>query len=225
MTPNGNIAAIFDLDKTLLSGTTGTMVITWLRRSGRLGEFMPRRQMPGVALSMALFRLGLIDATRAMQIMARTARGKSVAAMWAMVDDWFVQMVVHTVTPGATERVAWHMDAGHLPIICTASSQFSAMPVARHLGIEHALYSEWQHQGGVMTGGLRLPIVYGNGKVHWLRRWAAEQRIELGASYFYTDHISDLPLLELVGHPAAVNPDPDLRALAEARGWPVYMWY
>lgn len=218
-------AAIFDLDKTLLSGSTGTMVIQWLRRSGRLGEFMPPRRMPGVFLSTILFRLGLLDATRAMQAMALTARGKSVADMWAMVDDWFVEMVVHTITPGASERVEWHKAQGHLPVICTASSQFSAIPVARHLGIDHALYSEWQHQNGIMTGGLRLPIVYGNGKVHWLRRWAADQRVDLDASFFYTDHISDLPLLELVGHPAVVNPGPDLRALAEERGWPVHMWY
>jgi phosphoserine phosphatase len=69
------------------------------------------------------------------------------------------------------------------------------------------------------------PVCYGQGKVVWAERFAAEWDVDLAASYFYTDSISDLPLLERVGHPIAVNPDTRLRRLARARRWPVELFY
>jgi phosphoserine phosphatase len=68
-------------------------------------------------------------------------------------------------------------------------------------------------------------VCYGQGKVVWAERFAAEHDVDLAASYFYTDSISDLPLLERVGHPVVVNPDLRLRRLARKRGWPLEMFY
>ena len=82
-----------------------------------------------------------------------------------------------------------------------------------------------QSEDGRLTGAIEPPACYGTGKVVWARRFAAEHGVDLGASYFYTDSISDLPLLEQVGHPVAVNPDPRLRRLATRRGWPIQMFY
>jgi phosphoserine phosphatase len=80
-------------------------------------------------------------------------------------------------------------------------------------------------QDGRLTGRVVPPVCVGTGKIVWAERFAAEHDVDLSASFFYTDSISDLPLLERVGHPVAVNPDPRLRRLAAARGWPVERFY
>ncbi|MGD8627079.1 MAG: haloacid dehalogenase-like hydrolase, partial [Anaerolineae bacterium] len=78
---------------------------------------------------------------------------------------------------------------------------------------------------GRLTGEIEPPPCYGQGKVVWAERFAREHAVDLSASYFYTDSISDLPLLERVGQPVAVNPDPRLRRLARARGWQITRFY
>lgn len=77
---------------------------------------------------------------------------------------------------------------------------------------------------GRLTGRVDRPICYGPGKVEHARRWAADHGIDLGASWFYSDSRSDLPMLEAVGSPEVVNPDPRLGFVARRRGWPIHRW-
>ncbi len=219
------IAAIFDLDHTLVAASTGTLVLRYVRETGIFNEYLERRAVASIVAGTLLYKVGAWDATRIMQTTARIARGIPLPVMWHMVERWFDEQLRHMLAPGALERLAWHVEEGHLPIICTASSQFSALPVARHLGIAHAIYSEWEDDGTEMTGTVRLPIAYGTGKVFWLRRMAAEHGFRLNDAYFYTDDVSDMPLLQCVGHPYAVNPSKRLRAMAGRNGWPILTWY
>ncbi|MBV7335429.1 HAD-IB family hydrolase [Chloroflexi bacterium TSY] len=124
----------------------------------------------------------------------------------------------------AKEKLAWHRDQSHLPVICSAASQFSVLPVAEHLDIQHSIHTTWLVSDGHLTGRLKQPIVYGLGKVHWIEQWCKEHRVNLARSYFYSDSISDRPLLELVGHPIAVNPDVKLEQFARQQSWPVLWW-
>ena len=219
------IAAIFDLDHTLVAASTGTLVMRYMRETGILNQYLDRRAVARAVVGTLLYKSGMWDATRLMQTTARLVRGIPGATMWQMVERWFDDQVRHMLAPGALERLAWHVSQGHLPIICTASSQFSAVPVARHLGIAHTVSSEWLDDGLEMTGSVRLPIAYGTGKVYWLRRMAAAQGWQLSDSYFYSDDLSDMPLLQTVGHPAAVNPSKALRAAAARHNWPILTWY
>lgn len=219
------IAAIFDLDDTLLSESTGRSIIRYLRESKVAKGRVRKRDVALVLGSTLLYHYGALDVTRLMQVTARLVRGLEVVEMWRVVDRWFNEVVVKTLAPGALDRLAWHCEQGHLPVICTASSQFSALPVARHLGIEHVVYTPWLDDGVRMTGQVELPLAYGAGKVYWMRRWAAANGVQLEDAYFYSDHPSDLPLLELVGHPAAVNPYPGLEKIARERDWDVVKWY
>lgn len=223
--PDRPIAAIFDLDHTLVAASTGRLVLRYMRETGIFNQYLQRRAVARVVGGSLLYKAGAWDATRLMQTTAAIVRGIPLATMWQMVERWFNEQLRHVLAPGALEQLEWHMGEGHVPIICTASSQFSALPVARHLGIPHAVYSEWLDDGAAMTGRVRLPIAYGAGKVYWLRRWAAEQGLSLGDAYFYTDDVSDMPLLQVVGHPAAVNPSRALRAAAGRHGWPILTWY
>lgn len=217
-------AAIFDLDSTLLDDASGRLFARYLRREKRLQEFIRRRDMPLLAAVITAYQLGLLNATRAAQQTAKVVAGLQVDYFWQTVRTWFDVMLVNHITDGGRDAVAWHAAQGHTMLICSASSQFSVRPVAEHLKIPHYICSEWLTSGDRLTGGVRLPIVYGEGKVLYVRRWAEQFNIDLRNSYFYTDHISDRPLLELVGNPVAVTPDSDLLRLSTERGWRVNRW-
>lgn len=219
------IAAIFDLDDTLLSGSSGRLFFTYLRRNHLYPRFFRLRNAMPLIAAFLLYRLGRADATATMQRSASIARGIAVADIWAVVQSWFDDVLVHAITPAGREQVVWHQEQGHIPVICSASSQFAVQPVADYLGIEHTIYTEWLSEDGRLTGLVREPIVYGEGKVYWASLWAAEQQVDLSASYFYSDHISDQPLLEVVAFPIAVNPEPRLARLARNRAWPILDWH
>ena len=89
------------------------------------------------------------------------------------------------------------------------------------LGIGHFLVTELVVRDGRFTGQVIEPVCYGRGKAYWAERFAAEHGVDLARSYFYTDSITDLPVLDRVGHPRVVHPDPRLRRLAQRRGWQV----
>jgi phosphoserine phosphatase len=96
--------------------------------------------------------------------------------------------------------------------------------LARELGIDHVLATELEVQGGHFTGKLRAPMGYGHGKLVLAERLAAAQGFALDDATFYSDSITDLPLLERVREPVAVNPDARLRRLARQRGWRIETW-
>ena len=105
--------------------------------------------------------------------------------------------------------------------ILTSATRYLAAPLAADLGIEHILVTQLVVRDGRFTGEAVRPVCYGDGKMYWAERFAAAEGLELDQSYFYTDSITDLPVLERVGEPRVVNPDPRLRRLAVRRGWPV----
>jgi putative phosphoserine phosphatase/1-acylglycerol-3-phosphate O-acyltransferase len=218
------IAAIFDLDDTILRGSSGRLFVQYLRRKRLFSRYFRLRNMMPVVASYLLYRLGRRDATQTMRRSAMAARGILVDDLWMVVNPWIEEVLVPAIAPAAQERLAWHRSEGHLPVICSASSQFAVPPVANYLGIEHVVFTEWLVENGRLTGRVREPVVYGVGKVHWMKLWAAEEQVSLAESYFYSDHISDQPLLELVAWPTAVNPDARLAELALQRGWPVQNW-
>jgi HAD superfamily hydrolase (TIGR01490 family) len=115
-----------------------------------------------------------------------------------------------------------HLEQGHVVAIVSASTQFAVGPLAAHLGIPGQFVStRLESESGKLTGRVVPPVCFGPGKVVWAERFASEHGVDLDRSYFYTDSISDLPLLERVDHPIVVNPDPRLWRLARQKGWPV----
>lgn len=218
------IAAIFDMDDTLLNGSSGRMLFDWLRQKKMLSPYFRRRDIPQVIGAALLYKLNLLDPSWFLLRMGRAAAGADAAEMWAISRRWFREMLVPAISPDGVKRLKWHTAQGHLPVICSGSSQFAVELVAGHLGIEQTVCTEWLIENGKLTGELRQPLAYGEGKVHWMERWAEANRVDLAGSYFYTDHISDRPLLERVAHPVAVNPDPKLARLAKKEGWDVLAW-
>ncbi len=135
-------------------------------------------------------------------------------------------MLRHYISDGGRERMRRHREQGHHVAIVSASTPYAVKPVARALDLEDAyIATELEVDGGCFTGRIREPACYGAGKVERALEYAARHGIDLERSYFYSDSASDLPLLEAVGHPVAVNPNRKLRKIAAARGWPVLRFY
>jgi HAD superfamily hydrolase (TIGR01490 family) len=220
----GKKGVIFDLDGTLLDDSSGRLFQRYLRRNGLLKEFVRRRDMPLLTGMIAAYQLGLVSATRAAEHTAKVVAGLQVDYFWQIVRAWFDDMLVNHITQGGKEAVEWHASQGHEMLICSASAQFSVRPVAEYLKIPHVICTEWLSAGGRLTGRVRLPIAYGEGKVLYVRNWAEKLNVDLRQTYFYTDHISDQPLLEVVGSPVAVAPDNELLRLSQERGWRIDQW-
>ena len=114
-----------------------------------------------------------------------------------------------------------HLEAGDKVAIVTATNRFITGPIAARLGVDTLLATECEMRDGRYTGRLTDIPCFQEGKVQRIERWLAETEQSLEGSYFYSDSRNDLPLLERVTHPVAVDPDPVLRAIAEERGWQV----
>ena len=97
-------------------------------------------------------------------------------------------------------------------------------PLASHLGIDHTMHTHMEVVDGTFTGRVVQPVCFGEGKIYWLQQLIESQGLDLAKSWFYTDSITDLPLLDLVGHPVVVNPDPLLHREARRRCWPVHLF-
>jgi HAD superfamily hydrolase (TIGR01490 family) len=129
--------------------------------------------------------------------------------------------VLPRLYPQMLERAYAHQDAGIAVYIITAASQEMAEVLAHVLGFEGGLGSRSEVVDGRYTGRPAGPFNYREGKVQAMRELAERERIDLEASYAYSDSESDLPMLRVVGHPIVVNPDSELRGIAEAEGWEV----
>ena len=218
----GRVAALFDLDKTLLDTSSGQLYARYLYRHGQMG----RGELARVIWWGLLSNLGLLDMRDLIPKLLSQAAGDDEGEMRRLCDRWFVEDVVPHVTESGIRQVDHHRAAGHVLALVSASTQYVVEPMAAYLGFPgQFVCTHLESQDGVLTGRIIPPPCYGQGKVVWAERFAAEHDVDLSASYFYSDSISDLPLLERVDHPVAVNPDPRLRRLARKRGWPVQRFY
>ncbi len=125
------------------------------------------------------------------------------------------------VYPEMLQTAFAHQDAGRRAYIVTAASHNVAELTAHVLVLDGGIGTHYEVEDGVYTGRLIGPMNYGEGKAVAMRRMATEEGIDLAASYAYSDSVSDLPMLRVVGHPVAVNPDRDLLRIAREEGWQV----
>jgi len=216
------VAALFDMDKTLLDASSGPLYARYLYRHGQIG----RSRLLQVVWWVLLSRLGLLDMHALFPRMLVEATGEDEQQTRALSDRWFVEDVLPHLTESGRNKVAEHQAQGHLVAIVSASTQYAVGPLAAHLGLPgNYVCTHLESSEGRLTGRLVPPVCFGSGKVVWAQRFAAERGVDLDASWFYTDSISDLPLLERVAHPVAVNPDLRLGRLARRRGWPIVKFY
>lgn len=213
------VCAYFDIDGTLISGSTLALYLGWLRELGlmRRGDGL---RVLGYEL---LYRLGLLRIEQAYGWLGRRTSGLGTEELTREGERWCEETLVAQLFPAALRCIEEHRRQGHRVALLTASVSFISIPLARKLGIpkEDVLCTWFEQEQGRLSGRVREPICYGTGKVHHAREHARAQGCDLSRSFFYSDSVSDLPMLEEVGHPRVVNPDRLLRAQARWRGWEV----
>jgi len=213
--------ALFDLDNTLLSGDSDFEWAQFLISKGVLDREVHEAKNQAFYDD---YKAGTLDIHAFLEFqlapLARHAREE--------LDAWHREFLETRIRPliGAPARalVARHLDAGDLCAIVTATNSFVTGPICREFGIPHLVATVPAHEGGQFTGAPRGTPAFRAGKIARVEAWLEALGLWWGAfaeSWFYSDSLNDLPLLEKVSHPVAVDPDDTLRAHAVARGWPI----
>lgn len=211
------VAALFDVDGTLIARNSASLYMRHLRQTGQAR----RRDVARTLYYLAQYKLGLLDVDRALMVSLGWIRGRNEAAIRADCETWYAGEIRRHLIPAMVATVEAHRRAGHVVAILTSATRYLAGPLGADLGIHHLLVTQLVVRDGFFTGEAVMPVCYGGGKTYWAERFAAAEGVDLDGSYFYTDSITDLPVLERVGEPRVVNPDPRLRRVARRRGWPV----
>lgn len=213
-------AALFDMDRTLVRIDTATLYVRYQRDKGEASL----RDALRVAWWMLQYSFGVIDAERVAEQALRSFRGKEEVWLRKTCEQWFVDYVKPHVATAGRAAVERHRAAGDFVAIVTGTTPYAALPLARELGIEHVVATQLEIEDGRFTGRVAPPMSYGKGKIVLTERLAQEQGFSLAEATFYSDSITDLPLLEHVRTPIVVNPDRRLRRIARARNWPIEIW-
>jgi HAD superfamily hydrolase (TIGR01490 family) len=212
-------AAFFDLDRTLMAGSSAYHFGRAVYKAGGLS----RAQLARDALEQIRFRLqGSTDAAvnALMDRVMAAIKDTPVSELAHMRPD-AIAGILPRIYPQMLEVVREHQDAGRACYIVSAASNEIVQVLAVVVAMDGAIGTVSEIRDGVYTGKLGGPFVYGEGKARAMREFAAERGIDLSGSWAYSDSASDLPMLEAVGHPVAVNPDAELAGVARREGWEV----
>jgi HAD superfamily hydrolase (TIGR01490 family) len=212
-------AAFFDLDRTLMVGSSG---IFFARAAFETG-MISRGRLARDVYENVRFRLRGSTDERADAVRRRV--GEMISGVPVRDLERLAPRVLAGVLPRLypqmLERAYEHQEQGRRVYIVTAALQEMADMLAHVLAFDGGLGSRLEVIDGRYTGRPAGPFNYREGKVHSLRALAAREQIDLAASYAYSDSESDLPMLRAVGHAVVVNPDPDLRRIAAQEGWEI----
>lgn len=210
--------ALFDLDNTLLGGDSDHAWGDYLCERGILDPIAYKSRNDA-------FYQDYLNGTLDLQAYLAFSMEILAATEPAQLDQWHAEFMRDCIEPimlpKALALLQQHRNAGDQLVIITATNRFVTAPIARRLGVQVLLATECEMQGGRYTGRSTDIPCFREGKVTRLARWMLENGFTLEDSYFYSDSMNDLPLLEQVTHAVAVDPDPNLQAEAEKRGWPV----
>jgi HAD superfamily hydrolase (TIGR01490 family) len=213
--------ALFDLDNTLLAGDSD---YEW-------GQFMCDRGLVERAAYEAQnrafyeqYQAGTLDIHEYLGFALRPLASRSADELARWHDEFMRARIRPMIRPPARALVRRHLQSGELCAIITSTNSFVTGPIAREFGIEHLIATEPEMAGGRFTGRVAGQPCFREGKILRLEQWLGRRGLRLARvqrSTFYSDSHNDLPLLERVSHPVAVDPDETLEAEARRRGWPI----
>ncbi|HEY6637888.1 MAG TPA: HAD-IB family hydrolase [Solirubrobacterales bacterium] len=216
----GKGAAFFDLDKTLMAGSSGMVFARVANRKG----FVPRGQLAKWGLDHLRYRLrGSSDEqTNAVLEVAKRIFAEIPERDVERMAPEVLAGILPRIYPLMLDEVHRHQDEGRATFIVSAAGNDLVKTLAAVLGMEGGIGTRWAvGSDGKYTGEMEGPFVYGNGKVEAMRQFADKHDIDMDASYAYSDSVSDLPMLRSVGNAVVVNPDGPLVEIARQEGWRV----
>jgi putative phosphoserine phosphatase/1-acylglycerol-3-phosphate O-acyltransferase len=210
------IAAVFDVDRTLLPGTTAERLFLW---------YLIRERVLGARAAIETLRFAVLrgggDPVRAVREHRPYFRGQRAAGMKGLGRRCFQELIRPRLAGDGIERVRFHIAAGHRTVLLSGSLPYILQPMAVELGVDDLICSRLDEVDGRLTGRLVGLHPYGAAKAALIRRFAERERVDLDASFCYADHHSDEGILRLFGHPVCVNPTNRLRGIAQRLSWPV----
>ncbi|HMT04656.1 MAG: HAD-IB family hydrolase [Solirubrobacterales bacterium] len=212
-------AAFFDLDKTLMAGSSGMQFAKAARERGLIS----RAQIFRWGRDHIRYRIkGATDdeTSEILKVARETLSGVAyleISRMWPEV----LAGILPRIYPEVLSEVHRHQDEGRLTYIVSAAGSDMVESLAQVLGMDGGIGTKYVVENGAYTGGLDGPFVYGRGKVVAIENLGKEIELDLEGSWAYSDSASDLPMMELVGNAVAVNPDAPLLEKARLEGWKV----
>ncbi len=207
---------LLDLDNTLLSGDTDVEWLDFLVEQGVLPE-SAREENRGMD---ERYRSGRADALAYVRFYLRYYPPHDMEKLLELRDRFIPARIEPCMLPKARELI--QQNRRNLVAIVTATNRFLVEPIARGFGIEHLIATQPEIRDGRFTGDIVGPPCMKEGKISWVESWLAGRKTSLKdfrESWFYSDSINDVPLLERVTHPVAVDPDARLAEVARQRGW------
>jgi HAD superfamily hydrolase (TIGR01490 family) len=220
--PDPSAGAFFDVDNTLMRGAS---IYHFARGLAARKMFGPR-DLAELAWKQVYFRVrgaenpDHIDAAR--EAALAFVAGHKVSDIVALCEEIYDEDMANRIWEGTRELAQRHLEAGQRVWLVTATPVELASIIARRLGFTGALGTVAESVDGEYTGRLVGGLLHGPAKAAAIRALAVREGLDLSRCAAYSDSANDFPMLELVGHPAAVNPDADLRAQARAQGWPIH---
>lgn len=212
--------AFFDLDHTVLSENSGRILIAEARKDGLIER---RVVVEGIFLS-ALYHIGLLSPQRIMNKMASWLEGIPEERFIRFVNHIFEKKLKPIIRYKAREAVQFHQNSQGHTVILSAATNYICNPVRDSLDMADVICSRMEVIDGYFSGKAMGAYCYGDEKLKRIRDYCQEHLFRLEEAYYYADSISDLQVLESVGHPICISPDKKLREIAQKKGWQIITW-
>jgi HAD superfamily hydrolase (TIGR01490 family) len=210
--------ALFDLDNTLLTGDSDYLWGTFLVEQGVVDGHSYERENDRFYQE---YKEGRLDIFEFLRFSLRPLRENEPDRLFALREAFLRQKIDPIIPPASRQLIEKHRAAGDELLIITATNAFVTAPIAERFGVENLIATEPEVIEGRYTGGVSGEPCFREGKVNRLELWLKQHQMDLRGSWFYSDSHNDLPLLERVDNPVAVDPDETLAELARQRGWPI----
>lgn len=208
--------AIFDLDNTLISTDSDHAWGEFLLEQGAVDPVAYREANERF---MADYNAGTLDMAAFLEMALKPLADNTPEQLAAWHQQFMVSKIEPHILPKAEELLARHRTRGDTLLIITATNHFITAPIAERLGVDYLIAVNPEVESGRYTGRVSGIPSYREGKITRLHEWLEDKDFTLDGAWFYSDSHNDLPLLEEVDHPVAVDPDDTLRRVAEERQW------
>ena len=210
--------AIFDLDNTLLAGDSDHLWGQFLASKGMVDGQAYEKENQRFYDD---YKLGQLDIYEFLAFSLKPLAETEPDTLDELHREFMTSQIVPIISRKSRELLNKHRQQGDILLIITATNRFVTAPIAKELGVEYLLATDPEQLNGRYTGQVTGTPCFKEGKITRLNAWLASTHLDMQDSWFYSDSLNDIPLLELVENPVAVDPDDTLAQHAEMKGWPI----
>ena len=220
MKKNAQAASFYDLEGTLVSTNLVHTLGFYARR--QQGLFTTIKKSIGTLAKLPLFGVtDLYSRNVFNELFFQSYKGESIDRLRFFSEELFEDVLKPAIFPGTFELIETSKKIGQRQVVLTGALDFTIERLMEYLGIEDYVANRLEFVNGYATGRILPPVMASATKAKWMREYAERENINLSQSYAYSDSISDLPMLSIVGHPVAVNPDFRLKQTAHQHDWAI----